>query len=146
MSDSFIDLRSDTVTRPSAAMRRAMAEAEVGDDMSGEDPTVNRLEAMLAEMFGKEAAVYACSGTQSNQLGIRAHCQLGDELLINETGHICNFEAGGPAVLSGVTCRTIVAPHGKLDVSDLEGKMRPENQHLCRTRLVCIENTTNSGG
>ncbi|MEX1094487.1 MAG: GntG family PLP-dependent aldolase, partial [Planctomycetales bacterium] len=128
------------------AMRRAMAEAEVGDDMSGEDPTVNRLEALVAEMFGKEAAVYACSGTQSNQLGVRAHCLPGDELLINETGHICNFEAGAPAVLSGVTCRTIVAPHGKLDVHDLEGKVRPNNQHLCRTRLVCLENTTNSGG
>lgn len=146
MTQRFIDLRSDTVTRPSPAMRRAMAEAEVGDDMCGEDPTVNRLEARVAEMFGKEAAVFACSGTQSNQLGVRAHCLPGDELLINETGHICNFEAGAPAVLSGVTCRTIAAPHGKLDVQDLEGKLRPDNQHLCRTRLVCLENTTNSGG
>src|SRR5690348_13517902 len=106
MAEKTYDLRSDTVTRPSAGMRQAMANAEVGDDMSAEDPTVNRLEAMVAELFEKEAAVYACSGTQSNQMGVRVHCLPGDELLIHETGHIANFEAGGPAVLSGVTCRT----------------------------------------
>jgi len=146
MPETRIDLRSDTVTKPTAAMREAIANAEVGDDMSGEDPTVNRLEAMAAEMFGKEAAVFACSGTQSNQMGLRSHCSPGDELLINETGHIANFEAGGPAVLSGVTVRTIVAADGKLDIADLEGKIRADNQHLCVTRLVCVENTTNSGG
>ena len=124
MPETRIDLRSDTVTKPTAAMREAIANAEVGDDMSGEDPTVNRLEAMAAEMFGKEAAVFACSGTQSNQMGLRSHCSPGDELLINETGHIANFEAGGPAVLSGVTVRTIVAADGKLDIADLEGKIR----------------------
>jgi threonine aldolase len=146
MPETRIDLRSDTVTKPTAAMREAIANADVGDDMSGEDPTVNRLEAMAAEMFGKEAAVFACSGTQSNQMGVRSHCTPGDELLINETGHIANFEAGGPAVLSGVTVRTIAAADGKLDVADLEGKIRANNQHLCVTRLVCVENTTNSGG
>lgn len=141
-----IDMRSDTATRPTAGMRRAMAEAEVGDDMSGEDPTVNRLEARMCALFAKEAAVFACSGTQSNQMGVWAHCQTGDELLIESTGHIANYEGGAPAVLSGVTCRTIVGRNGMLDVSDLEGKIRADNQHFCRTRLVCVENTTNVGG
>ncbi len=141
-----IDLRSDTSTRPTTAMREAMCSAEVGDDMLGEDPTVNRLEARVADMFGMEAAVFACSGTQSNQMGLRANCQPGDELLINETGHIANFEAGGPAVLSGITVRTIEAPEGKLDVEHLAGRIRAVDQHLCRTRLVCLENTTNIAG
>jgi len=140
------EFRSDTMTKPSLRMREAMANAEVGDDMSAEDPTVNHLEAMAAELFGKEAAVYACSGTQSNQMGVRTHCQPGDELLIHESGHIGNFEAGAPAVLSGVTCRLLPGEQGKLDVDVLKGKIRADNQHLCRTRLVCIENTTNSGG
>jgi len=146
MSGTMIDLRSDTVTKPTLGMRRAMAEAEVGDDMSGEDPTVNRLEALVADLLGKEAAVYACSGTQSNQMGVRTHCLPGDELLIESTGHIANFEQGAPAALSGVTCRLIPGEHGMLDVFDLEGKIRADNQHLCVTRLVCLENTTNVGG
>lgn len=146
MPARLIDLRSDTVTRPTPGMRRAIAEAEVGDDMSGEDPTVNRLEARMCALFNKPAAVYACSGTQSNQLGVWAHCQPADELLIEETGHIANWEAGGPAVLSGVTVRTLRGRHGLLDVADVEGKIRPGNQHYCVTRLLCVENTTNHGG
>jgi threonine aldolase len=146
MAVTIIDMRSDTVTKPTAGMRRAMAEAEVGDDMSGEDPTVNRLEAMMAELLGKEAAVFACSGTQSNQMGVRTHCQPGDELLIESTGHIANFEQGAPAALSGVTCRLINGHDGILDLADVEGKIRADNQHLCVTRLVCLENTTNVGG
>jgi len=146
MAKTLYDLRSDTLTKPSPGMRRAMAEAEVGDDMSAEDPTVNRLEAMMAELFGKDAAVYACSGTQSNQMGVRVHCLPGDELLIHETGHIANFEGGAPAALSGVTCRTLPGENGMLDLPQLQGKIRADNQHLCRTRLVCIENTTNVGG
>lgn len=146
MTSSFIDMRSDTVTKPTPEMRQAMANAEVGDDMSGEDPTVNRLEAMIAELLGKEAAVFACSGTQSNQMGVRTHCVPGDELLIETMGHIANYEAGAPAALSGVTCRLINGKHGILDVSDLHGKIRADNQHFCRTRLVCLENTANSGG
>lgn len=142
----IIDLRSDTSTKPTEAMRQAMASAEVGDDMLGEDPTVNRLEARVAEMFGMEAAVYACSGTQANQLGLRANCVPGDELLINESGHIANFEGGGPAVLSGVTVRTVDAPEGKLDIDDLARRIRTDDQHLCRTRLLCLENTTNIAG
>ncbi|MFY9253873.1 MAG: low-specificity L-threonine aldolase [Fuerstiella sp.] len=142
----MIDLRSDTVTRPTAAMKQAMMDAEVGDDVMGEDPTVNRLEFMVAELLGKEAAVFGCSGTQTNQMGVRAHCVPGDELLINETGHIGIFEAGGPAVLSGVTVRQIAAPQGMLSVADLDGKPRVDDQHYCRTRLVCLENTTNIAG
>ena len=146
MADDVIDLRSDTVTKPTAAMRSVIAQAEVGDDMSGEDPTVNRLERMMADLLGKEAAVFNCSGTQSNQMAIRAHCQQGDEVLIEETGHIANYEAGGPAALSGVTLRCLRGQGGLLDVENLEGKVRPDNQHYCVTRLVCVENTTNLGG
>ena len=142
----IIDLRSDTVTQPTAGMRQAIFEAEVGDDMSGEDPTVNRLERIVCELLGKEAAVYNCSGTQSNQMAVRAHCQQGDELLIDESGHIVNYEAGGAAAMSGVSARTLRGSDGLFDVSDLEGKVRPDNQHYTVTRLVCIENTTNHGG
>jgi threonine aldolase len=146
MTRPLIDMRSDTATRPTPGMRRAMAEAEVGDDMNGEDPTVNRLEARMAELLGKEAAVYACSGTQSNQMGVRIHCRAGDELLIDKSGHIANYEQGAPAALSGVTCRLLDGDGGVLDLPDLLGTIRPDNQHFCRTRLVCLENTTNIGG
>lgn len=146
MPDVLFNFYSDTVTKPSAGMREAIARAEVGDDMSGEDPTVNRLEALMAKTLGKEAAVFACSGTQSNQMGVKTHCLPGDELLIEATGHIACFEAGGPAVLSGVTSRTIPGRLGMLDIADLEGKVRADNQHLCITRLLCLENTTNVGG
>ena len=127
-------------------MLQAMITAEVGDDIMGEDPTVNRLERFVADMFGHEAAVFACSGTQSNQMAVRVHCLPGDELLINETGHISNFEGGAAAALSGVTVRTIVAADGLLDVEVLEGKIRVNDQHYARTRLICLENTTNLGG
>lgn len=146
MTANMIDLRSDTVTKPTVAMRQAIFDAEVGDDMSGEDPTVNRLERMVAEMLGKEAAVYNCSGTQSNQMAVRAHCQQGDEILIDETGHIVNYEQGAAASLSGVSSRTVRGKFGIFDVEDLEGKVRPDNQHYCVTRLLCVENTTNHGG
>lgn len=146
MPADIIDLRSDTVTKPSVGMRQAIFDAEVGDDMSGEDPTVNRLEKIVADLLGKEAAVYNCSGTQSNQMAVRAHCQQGDEILIDESGHIVNYEAGGAAALSGVSARLLRGPFGIFDVADLEGKVRPDNQHYCVTRLVCVENTTNHGG
>lgn len=146
MTSKIVDLRSDTATKPTQAMRDVIATAEVGDDMMGEDPTVNRLEAMACERLNKEAAVFACSATQANQMALRSHCHPGDELLINETGHIANFEGGAPAVLSGITVRTLSRPDGKLDIEDLDGKIRRDDQHLCRTRLVCLENTTNMGG
>jgi len=143
---SYIDLRSDTKTKPTPEMLQAMTTAEVGDDMSAEDPTVNRLEAMICEMLGKEAAVFACSGTQSNQMGLRSHCLPGDELLIHELGHIAIFEGGAPAILSGVSCRTLTGEKGMLNLETLRGKIRSDDQHLCRTRLLCVENTTNAGG
>jgi threonine aldolase len=142
----FIDFRSDTVTKPTPGMREAMASAEVGDDMIGEDPTVNRLEARMAEMFGKEAAVFACSGTQSNQMGVWAHCRAGDEMLAERTAHIANYEAGAPAVLSGVSVRTIAGDCGRLDVEHLESAVRRLDQHFSPTRLVALENSTNIGG
>jgi len=146
MPESFLDLRSDTVTRPTPAMRAAMHAAEVGDDVFFEDPTVNRLQERVAALLGKEAALFVPSGTMSNQICVRAHTQPGDELLCDVRCHIYNSEAGGPAVHSGVTCRTIEGDHGILDVTKLEGKVRPDDEHLVRTRLVCLENTHNSGG
>src|SRR5437588_2722609 len=146
MPDSFIDLRSDTVTRPTRGMRAAMQAAEVGDDVFNEDPTVNRLQERVAALLGKEAALFVPSGTMSNQICIKAHTQPGDELLCEAACHIYNSEAGGPAVLSGVTCRTLEGDYGILDVTQLEGKIRPDNEHLVRTRLVCLENTHNRGG
>lgn len=146
MADQPIDLRSDTATRPTPGMRAAIAAAEVGDDVSREDPSINRLEERTAALLGKEAALYVPSGTMSNQIGVRVHTQPGDELLGDVTCHIINYEAGGPAVLSQVMCRTLAGDHGILDVSHFEGKIRPDNEHYTRTRLVCLENTHNRGG
>jgi threonine aldolase len=146
MPNSVIDLRSDTVTRPTPAMRAAMAEAEVGDDVFQEDPTVNRLEKRVAELLGQEAALFVPSGTMSNQIAVKVHTQPGDELLCDSTCHIYRYEAGGPAILSGVTCRTIEGEYGVLELGQLEDKVKPANEHLVRTRLVCLENTHNCGG
>jgi threonine aldolase len=143
---TLIDLRSDTITRPTPGMRAAIQAAEVGDDVFDEDPTVNRLQERVAALLGKEAALFVPSGTMSNQICVKVHTQPGDELLCEATCHIYNFEAGGPAVLSGVTCRTLEGDYGILDVSQLEDKVRPVNDHLVRTRLVCLENTHNRGG
>jgi threonine aldolase len=146
MSDPVIDLRSDTVTKPTPGMRAAMAAAEVGDDVMHEDPSVNRLEERVADLLGKEAALFAPSGTMSNQICVRVHTQPGDEMLCEEGCHVYFYEAGGPAVLSGVMCRTFRGDHGILDVSQLEGHIRPANDHFVRTRLVSLENTHNRGG
>lgn len=146
MPDSIIDLRSDTVTRPTPGMRAAMAAAEVGDDVFGDDPTVNRLEERLATLLGKEAALFVPSGTMSNQIAVKAHTVPGDELLCDANCHIYNYEVGGAAQLSGVTCRCIDGEFGILDVSQLEDKIRPINEHLVITRMVCLENTHNRGG
>ena len=146
MPDSFIDLRSDPVTRPTRGMRAAIQAAEVGDDVFNEDPTVNRLQERVAALLGKEAVLFVPSGTMSNQVCIKTHTQPGDELLCEARCHIYNHEAGGPAVLSGVTCRTLEGEYGVLDLSQLEGKIRAVNDHLVRTRIVCLENTHNRGG
>src|SRR5437899_2849272 len=138
MPETIIDLRSDTVTRPTAGMRAAMAAAEVGDDVFGEDPTVIRLQERVAELLGKEAALFVPSGTMSNQICVKAHTQPGDEILCDVNCHIYNYEAGGPAVLASVMCRTIDGEYGILDVDQLRDKIRPINEHLVVTRLVCL--------
>jgi threonine aldolase len=146
MPQAFIDLRSDTVTRPTPGMMAAIQAAELGDDVFGDDPTVNRLQERVAALLGKEAALFVPSGTMSNQICVKAHTQPGDELLCETTCHIYNSEAGGPAALSGVTCRTLDGDHGILDLSQLEDKIREDDEHLVRTRLVALENTHNRGG
>jgi threonine aldolase len=143
---SLIDLRSDTSTRPTKEMRAAIAAAEVGDDVLGDDPTINLLEEKLAALLGKEAALFVPSGTMSNQIAVKVHTQPGDEMLCETTCHIYTWEAGGPAVLSGVTCRTVDGADGLLDVDQLRPLIRPDDQHYVRTRLVTLENTHNRGG
>lgn len=146
MPEPVVELRSDTQTRPTAGMRQAIAQAEVGDDTCGEDPTVNRLEARMAELLGKEAAVFACTATQANQMAVWTHCRPGDELLIEETGHIGNYEAGAPAALSGVSVRKVRGDFGRLDIDVLAPALRPPDLVYSPTRLLCIENSTNLGG
>src|SRR5216684_3792179 len=146
MPEFPIDLRSDTVTRPTPGMWAAIQSAELGDDVFHEDPTVNRLEERVAALLGKEAALFVPSGTMSNQICVKAHTQPGDEMLCEAACHIYVNEAGAPAALSGVTCRTIDGDYGILDLSQLEDKIRPANDHQVRTRLVALENTHNRGG
>ncbi|MBA4187591.1 MAG: low-specificity L-threonine aldolase [Planctomycetaceae bacterium] len=142
----MIDLRSDTVTKPTPGMLAAMIASSVGDDVFGEDPTINELERHTAALFGHEAGLFVPSGTMSNQIAVRIHCRPQDEILLETTSHICLWEAGGAAALSGATCRTIDGRFGLLDVADFEGKIRPDDMHSVRTRLVCLENTHNRGG
>ena len=142
----MIDLRSDTVTKPTPGMLAAMTAAAVGDDVYAEDPTVNELERRTAALFGKEAGLFVPSGTMSNQIAVRVHCRPQDEILLESTSHIYLWEAGGPAALSGVTCRPIDGRNGLLSASDLADKIRPDDLHAVRTRLVCLENTHNRGG
>lgn len=141
-----IDLRSDTVTRPSAAMRAAMAGAEVGDDVYGEDPTVHALQQRVAELLGKEAALFVPSGTMANQIAVGVHAAPGDELICAETSHVYVWEGGGLARLSGVTARTLPGDFGLLGPADLIDKVRPGDGHYVTTRLVWLENTHNRGG
>jgi threonine aldolase len=142
----LIDLRSDTITKPTPAMREAMARAEVGDDVFGDDPTVNELEAQTAAFLGKEAALFTPSGTMANQLAVRSHTEPGDEILVEANAHIYYYEAGGPAALSGVMCRCLEGKRGIFTGTDVESVLRPANLHFPRTRLLCIENTHNRGG
>ena len=141
-----IDLASDTVTRPSAAMREAMATAEVGDDMFGEDPTVRELEETVAALLGKEAAIFVPSGTMSNQIGLRLHCRPGDEVLCDANCHILHYEQAGYAQLAGLAMQPILGEGGVLKLEQLEDKIRPDDVHFPVTRLVCLENTHNRGG
>ena len=145
-----IDLRSDTVTHPTPEMRRAMAEAEVGDDVFGEDPTVNRLEAIAAQRLGKEAAVFVASGTMANLVSVLAHCQRGDEMIVGSMAHIFHNEVGAVSALGGVHVRTVPNDaRGMMQLEEVEAAVRsPDNLHHPRTALLCLENTHNlcSGG
>lgn len=143
----FVDLRSDTVTKPTQAMREAMAKAEVGDDVYGEDPTVNRLQEMAAEMMGKEAGLFVASGTMGNLAGVLAHCQRGDEVIVGNKSHTFSFEAGGISVLGGVHSYQLPnQPDGSLALEDIEAAIRPDDPHDPISRLICLENTHNRCG
>jgi threonine aldolase len=142
----YIDLRSDTVTKPTLAMRKAMAEAEVGDDVFGEDPTVNALQEKVAKILGKEAALFVPSGTMANQLSIKSHTQPGDDVIIEVSSHPYNFEGGAGAALSGIQFNCLKGVRGFLDASQIEEAIRPADHHFPVTRLVCLENTHNRGG
>ena len=141
-----IDLRSDTVTKPTAAMRAVMARAEVGDAVLGDDPTVAALERRTAEVLGKDSALYLPSGTMTNEVAIRAYTQPGDEILLEAEAHCYYYEGGGPAALSGVSCRLLHGRRGIFSAEDVRKALRPSNVHFPRTVLVCVENTHNRGG
>lgn len=143
----YIDLRSDTVTWPTPDMRQAMANAEVGDDVYGEDPTVNRLQAAAAERFGKEAGLFVASGSMGNLVSVLAHCTRGDEIILGDKAHTFKYEAGGIAVLGGVHPHTIpVQPDGTLPLKAIKNAIRPDNIHMPPTRLITIENTQGTVG
>jgi threonine aldolase len=143
---SLVDLRSDTVTRPDAGMRRAMADAEVGDDVYGEDPSINALEEQIAEMFGHPAAMFVPTGTMGNQTAIRLLCPAGDELICDADAHIVSYEGGGAAQNGGLQTRTLVADRGLLTPDQLEPQLRFDGYHTVPTRAVAIEQTHNRGG
>jgi threonine aldolase len=146
MATAPIDLRSDTVTRPTPGMRRAMAEAEVGDDVYGEDPTVRTLEARVAERLGLEAAVFVPSGTQGNQVAIGVHTRPGEEVILEEGSHPFHYENGAIAALWGVQPRTVVGQRGILSPAQIQAAFRGQDDHLPRSRLLILENTHNRGG
>lgn len=140
----IVDMRSDTITQPISAMRRAMAKAEVGDDVFGEDPTVNQLEEMVAERLGKESALFVASGTMANLVSQLTHCGRGDELILGDQSHMFVYEQGGSAALGGIHSRSVSNhPDGKMALSDIKGAIRPDNIHFPRTKLIVLENTHN---
>ena len=142
MAAVIADFRSDTVTRPSAGMRQAMLTAELGDDVYGDDPTVNRLEAYIAELTGKEAALLCTSGTQSNLVALLAHCQRGDEYIVGQEAHTYKYEGGGAAVLGSIQPQPIEFEADRtLDLDKVRAKLKADNPHFARSRLLCLENT-----
>ncbi|MBN1466902.1 low-specificity L-threonine aldolase [candidate division KSB1 bacterium] len=144
--EQVIDLRSDTVTQPTPAMRQAMAEAPVGDDVFGEDPTVNELQARIAALCGKEAALFVPSGTMSNQIAINAHTQPGDEVICDYNCHIFNYEGGGAALLSGAQLHPLPGNRGVITAEQIRTAIRPPDHHYAHTRLIELENTHNRAG
>jgi len=146
MSEKVLDFRSDTATKPTPEMYAAICSAPVGDDVQGEDPTINALEERIAAMLGKEAAIYVPSGTMSNQIAVRVQTSPGDEVLCEAECHVYMYEQGGYAQLSGVAVAPIPGRQGILETQQLASKLRPENTHFPRTRLLLLENTHNRGG
>jgi threonine aldolase len=142
----MIDFRSDTVTKPTPGMLHAMMNAEVGDDVFGEDPTVNKLEEMAAQLFGMEAALYSPSGTMSNQIGIRCHTQIGDEVICASNAHVYIYEGGGIAANSGSQVKAVDGEFGRIHAEQVAAAINPDDVHKARTSLVCLENTSNRGG
>ena len=143
----FMDLRSDTVTLPTPAMREAIANAELGDDVYGEDPTINRLEAMAAERVGKESALFVASGTMGNLVSVLTHCGRGEEIIVGGHAHIFLYEAGSVSAVGGIHSRQVPnQPDATLDLAQIEAAIRPENDHFPRTKLICLENTHNRRG
>ena len=145
MSD-FIDLRSDTVTKPNAEMNQAIQDAPLGDDVIGDCPTINELQRYTAELLGKEAAIFMPSGTMTNQIALRVHCKPGDEFICEAGCHVYNYEQGAFAQLSGLMARTVPGDNGVLHVDQLQDLIMPDNEHFCVSKLVCLENTHNRGG
>jgi threonine aldolase len=143
----LVDLRSDTVTRPTPGMRQAMADAEVGDDVYGEDPSVNALEERVAALFGHEAALFVPSGTMGNQIGMRLVCEPGQEVLCDADAHVVTYEMGAAAAIFGISTRTVVSDGGRLDADQLIAQVRPKTDwHLTGTAAIAVENTHNRGG
>jgi threonine aldolase len=142
----MIDLRSDTVTRPTPAMRQAMATAEVGDDVLGEDPTVNLLQELTASLLGKEAGLFVPSGTMANQVAIKTHIRPGDEIIVDSNAHVFYYECAATAVISGGQFRCLHGEHGILSAREIEEVIRPTDIHQPPTRLLCLENSHNRGG
>ncbi len=140
--DTWLDLRSDTVTRPTAAMRQAMAHAQVGDDVFADDPTINALQDKVAALLGKEAGLFLPSGTQSNLVALMTHCQRGDEYIVGQKAHTYLYEGGGAAVLGSIQPQPLsVQPDGTLDLDEVERWIKPKDAHFANTRLLCLENT-----
>lgn len=142
----MIDLRSDTVTKPTDEMRKAMARAEVGDDVYGEDPTVNRLQDLAAAMLGKRFALFVPSGTMANQLAIRSHTQPGQEIIVESKSHVVRYEQGAAGALAGVQLHWVTGERGIMTAEQVEAAIRPNDAHSIPTALICIENTHNAGG
>lgn len=142
----IIDYRSDTMTKPTKGMLDAMAKANVGDDVFGEDPTVNELESMAADMFSMEAAVFCPSGTMTNQIAIKCHTQPGDEVICDESAHVYQYEGGGIAFNSGASVKLLQGDRGRISAAQIAGAINADDNHKAHTSLVCIENTSNRGG
>lgn len=141
-----IDFRSDTVTKPTPAMLDAMMKARVGDDVFGEDPSINELEELAASLFGMEAALFCPSGTMTNQIAIKCHTQPGDEVICDESAHVYQYEGGGIAFNSGASVKLLYGDRGRITASQVQSAINPDDAHRARTSLVCLENTSNRGG